>query len=293
MSDASRAPRVRTAISPELARSWLLVNAAHPEKFAPALASEADVVILDIEDGVAPSGKDQARADVADWLGQADRGAWVRVNGFGSRWWEQDLRALRGLPGLRGIVLAMVESPEHIERTAHLLPGVRIQALVETARGVQNLEKIADSRTTFRLGLGLGDYRRDTGFADEPLTLAYTRSQLTIASKAASLPGPIDGPSVGALGDELGKAAEITAKFGMTGKLCLRPEQAPVVNERLSPSLHDRQWAVSFLIEYEADGGEIRNGSDLPRLARANRILDLSEAFGLEIPGRPPRNIPA
>jgi citrate lyase subunit beta / citryl-CoA lyase len=281
------APRSRVSVSPELARSWLLVNASRSEKFAPAIASEADIVVLDIEDGVAPSGKDSARAAVVDWLGDADRGAWVRVNGFGSRWWEQDLRALRGRPGLQGIILAMVESPEHIERTSHLLPGVRIMALVETARGVQNLEKIADSRTTFRLGLGLGDYRRDTGFADEPLMLAYTRSQFTIASKAAGLPGPVDGPSVGAMGDELAAAAVVTSKFGMTGKLCLRPEQARVVNEKLSPSPEDRSWAVDFLVEYAADGGEIRNGSDLPRLARANKILELSAAFGLEVPGAP------
>ena len=270
-------------VGPELARSWLLVNASYPERFTPAVDSAADVVLLDIEDAVAPEGKAQARDNVVEWLSVEGNEAWVRMNGFGTEWWEQDLRALAEAPGLRGVMLAMVESPEHVYRTAQLLE-TKIVALVETARGVQNLPAIADSRNTFRLGLGLGDYRRDTGFDDDPLTLAYTRSQFTIASRAAGLPGPIDGPAVGALGVKLADSAGVTVQFGMTGKICLMPEQTATVNEILSPSLEDRSWAVEFLAEYEAAGGQIRNGSDLPRLARARKVLSLSQAFGLTLP---------
>lgn len=273
-----------TAVGPELARSWLLVNASHPDRFAHAVESAADVVLLDIEDAVAPEGKAEARDNVVEWLSTEGNEAWVRVNGFGTEWWEQDLRALAQTPGLRGIMLAMVESPEHVQRAAQILPGIRIVALVETARGVQNLPAIADSRNTFRLGLGLGDYRRDTGFDDDPMTLAYTRSQFTIASKAAGLPGPIDGPAVGALGVKLADSAGVTVQFGMTGKICLMPEQTATVNEILSPSLADRSWAVEFLNEFEAAGGRIRNGSDLPRLARARKVLSLSQSFGLTLP---------
>ncbi|MEA5153986.1 CoA ester lyase [Raineyella sp.] len=272
-----------TAVGAELARSWLLVNAAHPDRFDPAVASAADVVLLDIEDAVAPEGKDQARANVVEWLSTNGNQGWVRVNGFGTEWWEQDLRALAEAPGLQGIMLAMVESPEHVHRAAQHL-DTKIVALVETARGVQNLPAIADSRHTFRLGLGLGDYRRDTGFDDDPMTLAYTRSQFTIASKAAGLPGPIDGPAVGALGVKLADSAGVTAQFGMTGKICLMPEQTATVNEILSPSMADRSWAVEFLSEFEAHGSQIRNGSDLPRLARARKVLSLSQAFGLTVP---------
>ncbi len=272
-----------TVVGPELARSWLLVNAAHPDRFDPAVASAADVVLLDIEDAVAPEGKDQARENVVEWLSTDGHEGWVRVNGFGTEWWEQDLRALAEAPGLAGIMLAMVESPEHVYRAAQIL-DTRIVALVETARGVQNLPAIADSRHTFRLGLGLGDYRRDTGFDDDPMTLAYTRSQFTIASKAAGLPGPIDGPAVGALGVKLADSAGVTVQFGMTGKICLMPEQTATVNEILSPSLADRSWAVEFLSEFESNGAQIRNGSDLPRLARARKVLSLSQSFGLTLP---------
>ncbi|MBO1029746.1 CoA ester lyase [Tessaracoccus sp. SD287] len=273
----------KVAVGPDLARSWLLVNAYQPERFAKAAASAADVILLDVEDAVAPDNKDQARANVVEWL-DAGNQAWARINGFGTPWWADDCRELGQLDGLQGVMLAMVESHEHIERTAALLPGVKIVALVETARGVENLTSIARTKGLYRLGFGLGDYRRDTGFDDTPTVLAYTRSQFTIASRSAGLPGPIDGPAVGAVGVALADAAGVTTQFGMTGKICLMPEQCATVNEILSPSLGDMSWALDFLTEFKAEGGTIRNGSDLPRLARANKILGLAERFGLDLP---------
>ncbi|MEL4359363.1 MULTISPECIES: HpcH/HpaI aldolase/citrate lyase family protein [unclassified Luteococcus] len=270
------------AIGPELARSWLLVNALHAERYTHV--GQADVVVLDIEDAVAPGNKEQARANVLEYLASAENQAWVRINGFGTEWWEQDCRSLAGLPGLQGIFLAMVESPEHVIRTAALVPDTRIVALVETARGIQHLKEIAESRNTFRLAFGLGDYRRDTGFADDPTTLAYTRSQFTIAARGAGLPGPIDGPAVGATGVALAESAGITSQFGMTGKICLMPEQTHTVNEILSPSINDMSWALDFLKEFNDAGGQIRNGSDLPRLARANKILSLAQSYGMTPP---------
>jgi citrate lyase subunit beta / citryl-CoA lyase len=55
-----------------------------------------------------------------------------------------------------------------------------------------------------------------------------------------------------------------------------------VVNEGLSPSQDEIGWAKEFFTEFERDGGEIRNGSDLPRIARATKILDLARAYGIE-----------
>ncbi|MFZ2261899.1 citrate lyase subunit beta/citryl-CoA lyase [Luteococcus japonicus] len=270
-------------IGPDLARSWLLVNGLHTDRFTHV--GQADIVVLDIEDAVAPANKAQARENVVQHLSSGEHHAWVRINGFGTEWWEADLKSLAALPGLEGIFLAMVEGPEHVMRTAAMLPdGTPIVALVETARGITYLPQIAASRHTFRLAFGLGDYRRDTGFDDDPTTLAYTRSQFTIASKAAGLPGAIDGPAVGATGVALADSAGVTSQFGMTGKICLMPEQTPIVNEILAPSINDMSWALDFLKEFNEAGAEIRNGSDLPRLARANKILTLAQAFGLTPP---------
>ncbi|MBY0442590.1 MAG: CoA ester lyase [Mycobacteriaceae bacterium] len=270
-----------TRIDPVIARSWLLVNGAHADRFAPAAHSRADIVVLDIEDAVAPKDKDAARGNVVRWL-SADNTDWVRVNGFGTPWWADDLAALADV-GVGGVMLAMVESVDHVTETAKRLPNIPIVALVETARGLERITEIASAKGTFRLAFGIGDFRRDTGLGEDPVTLAYVRSRFTIAATAADLPGAIDGPTIGSHALKLIEATAVSAEFGMTGKICLSPDQCPVVNAGLSPSQDEISWAKEFFAEFERDGGEIRNGSDLPRIARAGKILELARAYGIEV----------
>jgi citrate lyase subunit beta / citryl-CoA lyase len=272
---------VGSRIDPVLARSWLLVNGAQYERFAPAVRSRADIVVLDIEDAVAPKDKIAARENVVRWLSEGHTD-WVRVNGFGTPWWADDLEALSSTK-VGGVMLAMVESVDHVTETAKRLPNVPLVALVETARGLERITEIASAKGTFRLAFGIGDFRRDTGFGESPTTLAYARSRFTIAAKAAHLPSAIDGPTVGSSALKLSEATAVSTEFGMTGKICLMPEQCAIVNDGLSPSLEEIGWAKEFFAEFERDGGEIRNGSDLPRIARANKILDLARAYGLEV----------
>ena len=268
-------------IDPVLARSWLLVNGAQFDKFAPAARSRADIVVLDIEDAVAPPGKAAARDNLKRWF-DAGNSDWVRINGFGTQFWADDLAMLKST-SVGGVMLAMVESVDHVTETARLLPGVPIVALVETARGLERITEIAATKGTFRLAFGIGDFRRDTGFGENPMTLAYARSRFTIAAKAAHLPGAIDGPTVGSSALKLSEATAVSAEFGMTGKICLTPDQCATVNEGLSPSQDEISWAQEFLAEFERDGGVIRNGSDLPRKARAEKILNLARAYGIEV----------
>lgn len=280
-------------IDPVLARSWLLVNGAQPERFAPAAHSRADIVVLDIEDAVAPKDKDAARENVRSWL-TSGNDDWVRVNGFGTRWWADDLDML-ATTSVGGVMLAMVESVDHVIETAKRLPDVPIVALVETARGLERITEIAATKGTFRLAFGIGDFRRDTGFGDNPATLAYARSRFTIAAKAAHLPSAIDGPTIGSSALKLIEASAVSVEFGMTGKICLTPDQCPAVNEGLSPSPDEISWANEFFEEFQRDGGEIRNGSDLPRIARATKILDLAKAYGIHSSeyGDDPDHVPA
>lgn len=266
-------------IDPVLARSWLLVNGSQAGRFEAASRSRADIVILDIEDAVAPKDKLDARTNVVNWFAQGNSD-WVRINGFGTPWWADDLAALANT-SVGGIMLAMVESVDHVTETAKRLPDVPIVALVETARGLERIGEIASAKGTFRLAFGIGDFRRDTGFGEDPATLAYARSRFTIAAKAAHLPSAIDGPTVGSSALKLSEATAVSAEFGMTGKICLTPDQCHPVNEGLSPSQDEISWAQEFFAEFERDGGEIRNGSDLPRIARATKILDLARAYGI------------
>lgn len=272
---------VTSGVAPERARSWLLVPATKPEMFTPAVESEVDAVILDIEDAVAPHAKPAARDAVVAWL-EAGNTAWVRINDATSTFWADDLAALSGLRGLAGVMLAKTESGSQVEATAaRLAEGTRILTLIESAMGLEATPEIARADSTFRLAFGSGDFRRDTGMSDEPLAMAYPRSRLVVSSRAARLPGPIDGPTLTANDSILARDSALTLSMGMTGKLCMHSEQAPVVNRELAPSPADVTWADEVVDALGADGANVRDGSDLPRLAKALKIRDAAEVFGV------------
>ena len=268
-------------MDPEIARSWLLVNGNRPETFDTARASRADQIILDIEDAVDPARKDAAREQVLAWLGAGNR-AWVRINDRSTPFWSDDVARLAGVRGLDGVLLAKTEAAEHVTETYDRLGGtVPVLPLIESAVGIEAAVSIAGARGAFRLAFGSGDYRRDTGTSADDLAMAYPRSRLVVASRVGNLPGPIDGPTVGTNHPILREQTGITVMMGMTGKLCLAIDQTPVINEVISPTPSDVAWARDFLAEFEARGREIRDGSDLPRLGRAQKIEKLATAFGV------------
>lgn len=275
-SDASA---LRTHVSPHIARTWLLVSGRASADFDSAQQSRADQIILDIEDAVDPSNKDAARDQVAAWLlsGQA----WVRINDRSTPFWERDVSQLRDTPGLRGVILAKTESAHDVTETYDRLGGTTpVIPLVESAIGIEEAVSIARARGAYRLAFGSGDYRRDTGTSADDLAMAYPRSRLVVASRVGRLPGPIDGPTVSTSHPVLREQSEVAVALGMTGRLCLSTSQLPVVNEVMSPSESDVIWAREFLEDFAARGGLVRDGSDLPRLGRAKKIVSLAEAFG-------------
>ncbi|MEA5453547.1 CoA ester lyase [Sinomonas sp. JGH33] len=279
-SDSSLRPARQ--VNPEIARSWLLVNAMRVETFSEAAASRADAIILDIEDAVDPSHKDEARENVVQWM-QAGGQAWVRVNDATSPFWADDLAGLRGTPGLLGVVLAKTESADQVTESFHRMDGkVPVVPLVESAVGIEEANNIAKAQGAFRLAFGSGDFRRDTGMAATPEAMAYPRAKLVVASRVGNLPGPIDGPTVGTNHPILREQSAITVMMGMTGKLCLAIDQTAVINEVISPTPSDVAWASDFMRDFEANGRVIRDGSDLPRLGRAEKIMKLATAFGVQ-----------
>lgn len=223
--------------------------------------------------------KDSAREGVLEWLAAGGR-AWVRINERSSAAWADDVAALRDAPGLVGVMLAKTESPDEVIDTVQRLGGhLPVIALVESALGIEDAVSIARAPGVFRLAFGSGDYRRDTGAANEPLAMAYPRSRLVTASRIGGLTGPIDGPTVGTSHPLVREQSADAVALGMTGKLCLDLEQPAVVNECFSPSPADVAWALDFLADFEASGGVIRDGSDKPRLGRARLIQERAQLF--------------
>ncbi|HSU70569.1 MAG TPA: CoA ester lyase [Micrococcaceae bacterium] len=280
---AASVPPSRTRNIPaDIARSWLLVPATKPESFDEAANSRADAIVLDIEDAVDPVNKASARADVIEWLHNGGQ-AWVRINDVYSDFWAEDVAGLRNNPGLLGVMLAKTENAEQVKETYHRLDGkTRVLALVESAVGIEEANNIARAEGAFRLAFGSGDFRRDTGMSADREAMAYPRAKLVVASRVGGLPGPIDGPTVGTNHPILREQSAITVSMGMTGKLCLATDQTTIINEVISPTPTDVAWATDFMADFDARGGVIRDGSDLPRLGRAQKIMKLAVAFGVQ-----------
>ncbi|MQY20172.1 HpcH/HpaI aldolase/citrate lyase family protein [Nocardia macrotermitis] len=257
------------------ARSWLLVPGSRPDRFDDATHSAADAVIFDLEDGVIPSAKAVARERVTEYLSTGHIG-WVRINNITTPDWAIDLAALRGLPGLRGVMLAKTESGHQVDRTADELPGLPVLALVESARGIEFAFDIASAEATIRLAFGTGDFRRDTNVGAD--ALAYARSRLVVASRAADIAGPIDGPCVTGPADLPAELA-VTKSMGMSGKLCMHARDTATVNLALSPQPDEVAWAAETIDRLGPAGEHVADGSDLPKLARAHRINHMTGIF--------------
>lgn len=267
-------------ITAEISRSWMLVNSLNHSQLAVLAESRADQIVLDIEDAVDPSKKDQARDNVLSWLEVSS--AWVRVNDANTEFWRDDLIALSKSPGLRGVMLAKTEDAQSVEQTFKLLGShLPIIPLIESALGIENAVEIARARGSFRLAFGSGDYRHDTGTSPEDLAMSYPRSRLVVASRIGDLPGPIDGPTVGPNHATLRQQATLAVSLGLTGKLCLDEKQTVVINETICPTESDIVWAQEFLADFEGAGSVVRDGSDPPRMKRAEKILRLAREFGI------------
>lgn len=269
-------------VAAEISRSWLLVNGLNDGQFDDAASSRADQVILDIEDAVDPKNKAEALGKVIDWLNAKGEG-WVRINDYTTNFWRDDVDGLRGVRGLKGVILAKTEAGNQVTETFDMLGrNTPVIALVESALGIEDAREIACARGAFRLAFGSGDYRRDTGTAADVYAMSYPRSRLVTASRIGNLPGPIDGPTVGSSHAILREQSEHVVALGMTGKLCLETDQLAVINEVICPTVADVTWANDFLIDFEKRGRVVRDGSDLPRLGRAEKIMKLANAFGIQ-----------
>ncbi|MBC2638050.1 MULTISPECIES: CoA ester lyase [unclassified Rhodococcus (in: high G+C Gram-positive bacteria)] len=260
-----------------MARSWLLVPAIGSETIAAAAASGADALIIDLEDGLPFAAKEKGRACAAAWLERHT--GWVRIGDATTAHWRRDLDAIRGLPGLQGLMLSKTETPEQVRDTAGEMPGVPIVALVESAAAIVVVDDIARTRSVVRLAFGIGDYCRDIGAGRSPMALAYARSRLVNASRAAQIGPPVDGPTLSPEAAVVRDDTRLAREMGMTGKLTLAGEQVPVINTALAPDTHDISWAEATIERLGADGARVTHGGHLPQLARAHDILRRAEHF--------------
>lgn len=256
--------------------TWLFVPGSRPDRFDRAARSTADEVILDLEDAVAPQAKDAARGAVVSWLDGGGTG-WVRVNAAPTAWFEQDLAALDGSIGLRGVVVPKAEDPSSLQALRSRLPdGVGVMALVESARGVDQVGAIARSGVD-RVAFGSIDFALDIGAEETHEALLLARSSLVLASRVSGLAPPIDGVTV-TTQDQAAteKAAARACGLGFGGKLCLHPRQVEPVARGFRPTAAQLEWATRILgASTGGTGAHAVDGEmvDRPVLERARSIV--------------------
>ncbi|WP_263143449.1 CoA ester lyase [Pseudomonas sp. RIT-PI-AD] len=266
-------------MSSHLLRTALFVPGSRPERFAKALASGADAVIVDFEDAVEEAQKRQARDNLEVFLDdQPDARVWVRVNMAGHAEHAADLEACRH-PGVDGILLPKAESVEQVVRAAAI--GKPLWPIVESARGLQELPAMARAAGVERLtfgGLDLGvDLGLAAGSAAAERILDQARFVLLLQSRLAGLAQPLD-TVFPRIDDEAGltRFARDAGAMGFAGMLCIHPKQVAVVHAALAPSADEVAWARRVVEGAEEGVGAFKvDGQmvDAPVIARARRIL--------------------
>ena len=266
----------------------LFVPGTRPERFGSAIASGADAVIFDLEDSVDPSRKAEARASVVAFLWQAPPTSvtlFVRVNGFESPWFFEDMDAVGGLQAIYAVVLPKAEVPGHVGGAAQHSVSGRVIPLIETARGVLNAAAIASADASVPAILfGAEDLTAQIGVprtidGDE---LLFARSQVIMAATSVGADA-IDAVviDIKAL-DDLRHDALRARALGFRGKMAIHPSQIPVIHEVFSPSADELARATLIVEAFEqaaARGeGVIRLDDrmiDMPVVQRAKRLLGL------------------
>jgi citrate lyase subunit beta/citryl-CoA lyase len=262
------------------AQSYLFVPATRPDRFAGALASGADAVIVDLEDAVAPAAKVEAREALARWLSPSHP-VLIRINGRGTAWFDGDA-ALGGLDGVAGIVVPKAESADDIALVASRADRrIPVYPLIETAKGMWNALAIAQAPQVRHLMFGTLDFIAEMGMDDDREPLNHYRARLALVSKVAGIGQPIDGvtPDVDDL-TRLHDDARNGKDHGCGAKLCIHPKQIDTVHACYGPTESELAWSRS-VIEASNNtnaGAIVVDGKmvDRPVVLRARRLLMLA-----------------
>ncbi len=253
--------------APALARSFLFVPANRPDRFAKALASGADAVIIDLEDAVSPAEKTAARGQLADGFAQlnpADRARLVvRMNALGTPFHDDDLSLLQQLAGqgLSGVMVPKAETVDGLRRVAAAIgPACALLPLIESVAGLDAADALARASQVQRLAFGNLDFQADLGLACAPdeAELMPVRLAVVLAARRASLPPPVDGVTPGTQDmAQLQRDAARAQRGGFGGKLCIHPAQVAGVNAAFSPSAAQLEWAQRVLAAFDAAAGGV------------------------------------
>jgi citrate lyase beta subunit len=265
-------------------RSILYLPGSSERMMEKAGTRGADVLVLDLEDGVHPDQKDQARHQVASALGRLDFGTsevWVRVNAAASPWFGADV-AMVSKARPAGTILPKAEGADPVERLAEALPEVSLFLMVETALGVLEARSLARHPAVRGLLFGAADYRESlrAGRSSDESELSFARSSILHAARASSIEA-FDTPWFEYKDLEgLEASARRARLLGFDGKTAIHPSQVPTLNRTFSPTPEEMVRARGIVEVMEKAFAEGKNVATLGNemvealhLAEAKRIL--------------------
>ncbi|NGN66924.1 CoA ester lyase [Streptomyces sp. A7024] len=241
--------------------TWLYVPGDRPDVVAKALHSGADVVLVDLEDAVAPDRKTYALEATTELLSEPEPGpapVHVRINALDGPLAHTELRALAGLPGLAGLRLPKVTDPAQVHEVAAWAPETPLYALLESALGVEQAYAIASSHPAIQgLALGEADLRADLGVTDDA-GLAYPRSRAIVAARAAGLAPPPQSVYPDVRDTEgLARSCAAGRTLGFLGRTAIHPRQLPVIEAAYLPTAAEIERAEEIVKAAATDAGAL------------------------------------
>lgn len=275
-------------------RSALYLPASNARAIAKARTLPCDVVILDLEDAVAPDMKLDARAAAVAAVGEGgfgDRELVVRVNALSTEWGEADCLALHEVAQDAALGAVLVPKPDDGDDVAayrERLGDLPIWAMVETAGAVLRLDSLSRAPGLAALVMGTNDLAKELGArpgADRLPLLGFLAS--TVAAARAHGLAVLDGVH-NAIDDHEGFAAECAqgVRFGFDGKTLIHPSQIEPCNAAFSPTGDEIAWAETIAAAFAAPGAQGRGairveGRMVERLHldQARRTLALARAM--------------
>ncbi len=226
---------------------------------------DADILIFDLEDAVAPDQKAVARENLLQILPlmASRKKEWgVRINGVHTPYFFDDLLLLLKLRGPVTLVLPKADIREdvvildsmisHLEMRNAALSHIVIQVLIESSVGMENIHAVcrASSRVNAVI-FGAADYTADTGSSMTKNGLFYARSRIVVAAAAAGIQ-PVDKVFQDFRNLEgLEEDAQFGKELGFTGKWAIHPDQVQVINRVFAPTLEEVKEAKKIINSYE------------------------------------------
>ncbi len=278
-------------------RSALYVPGSNRRALDKARELPADVLLLDLEDAVAPDAKEAARATLCELL--ADRGAFgrrelvVRVNGLDTPWGHADLEALAAA-GADAILLPKVESGDAVRRARAVLAAAGVAepppiwCMMETPRGILRALEIAEAPGVTCLVMGTSDLTKDlhARHTADRLPMLVALGSCLLAARAAGI-AILDGVHLD-LNDAEGFAAACRQgrALGFDGKTLIHPSQIGPANEAFGPSAAEIEQARRIVEAYgraraEGRGVAVLDGRliEVVHVREAERTLALAAAI--------------